>query len=157
MRRALTSFLVAGLLAAPVAKGQRPSNSGSGTSQVKVPKQSKIRRAKPYQVGTASWYGRQFHGKTTASGEPFNMFQLTAAHRELPLGTLVRVTNLSNGKSLIVKVNDRGPVPEDRVIDLSYIAAELLGLGEKGLQRVRLDIVQPPTIAFNREYNLASP
>ena len=103
--------------------------------------------AKPYQVGNASWYGRQFHGKTTASGEPFNMFNLTAAHRKLPLGTWVRVTNLRNGASLVVRVNDRGPVPKSRIIDLSYEAATLLDLRAYGVQKVRLDLVDPQVVA----------
>ena len=107
----------------------------------------KARMLKPYQVGTASWYGRQFHGKTTASGEPFNMFNLTAAHRTLPLGTWVKVTNLRNGASVIVRINDRGPVPESRIIDLSYEAATMLALRAYGLQKVRLDIAGPETIA----------
>lgn len=154
MQRALTNVLVAVLLATPVAEGQRPSYSGPGTSQVKAPKR-KAKRAKrakkPYQVGTASWYGRRFQGKTTASGEPFNMFELTAAHRQLPMGTQIQVTNLTNGRWVVVRVNDRGPVPESRVIDLSYYAAELLGLSEKGIERVRLDIIEPPTLAMTRE------
>jgi len=103
--------------------------------------------AKPYQIGTASWYGRQFHGKTTASGEPFNMFNLTAAHRQLPLGTWVRVTNLRNGASLVVRVNDRGPAPRSRIIDLSYEAATLLDLRAYGIQKVRLDLVDPQVVA----------
>ena len=99
---------------------------------------------KPYQVGKASWYGKQFHGRTTASGEPYNMFQFTAAHRQLPLGTWVKVTNVHNGKWVIVRVNDRGPVPDDRIIDLSYGAAQMLfDANDRGLCRVRLDVVQP--------------
>lgn len=99
---------------------------------------------KPYQVGTASWYGRHFHGKTTASGEPFNMYQFTAAHRHLPMGTLVKVTNLESGESVIVRVNDRGPMPKSRIIDLSYGAARMIGLSGPGLETVSLDIVPPP-------------
>jgi len=107
----------------------------------------KRKPSKPYQIGTASWYGRQFHGKTTASGEPFNMFNLTAAHRTLKLGTWVKVTNMRNGASIIVRINDRGPVPESRIIDLSYEAATLLDLRAYGLQKVRLDIADPETVA----------
>jgi len=75
-----------------------------------------------YQLGLASWYGKFFQGKTTASGEPFDENQLTCAHRTLPMGSVLKVTNLQNNKSVIVTVNDRGPVPESRVIDLSYAA-----------------------------------
>jgi rare lipoprotein A len=89
-----------------------------------------------------------FHGKATASGEPYDMFQLTAAHRQLPLGTLVKVTNLRNDKWVIVRINDRGPVPASRVIDLSYGAASMLEFRSKGVEKVRLDVVNPDTVAF---------
>lgn len=102
----------------------------------------------PYQIGRASWYGKHFHGKTTASGEPYNMFQFTAAHPRLPLGTMVKVTNLRNGRWVIVKVNDRGPVPQSRIIDLSYGAAQMLGLHSQGIERVRLDVVEPTEVAL---------
>ena len=98
------------------------------------------RKSKAYQVGTASWYGEQFQGKQTASGEPFDMRDFTAAHPSLPLGTFVRVTNLRNGKAVVVRINDRGPVVDGRIIDLSYNAARALGFKERGLQRVRLDL-----------------
>jgi rare lipoprotein A len=94
----------------------------------------------PYQVGTASWYGDYFQGKSTASGEPYDMYDLTAAHPSLPLGTRVRVTNLRNGRAVIVRVNDRGPVVDGRIIDLSYGAAHVLGMSGVGIQRVRLDL-----------------
>jgi rare lipoprotein A len=104
--------------------------------------------AKPYQVGTASWYGDYFEGKETASGEPFNMYDLTAAHPTLPLGTLVKVTNLRNQRVVVVKINDRGPVVPGRIIDLSYSAAQTLQFKDQGLQRVRLDLVHPDTVAM---------
>lgn len=136
MRRVLTSILATGVMVATMGAG--PVKSGS--KAVETP-------AKPYQIGRASWYGKPFHGRTTANGETYNMFQLTAAHRQLPLGTWVKVTNLHNGKWIMVRVNDRGPVPENRIIDLSYAAAQLLGFRERGIQRVRLDIVKPETMA----------
>jgi rare lipoprotein A len=86
-------------------------------------------------------------GKATASGEPYNMYDLTAAHPTLPLGSLVRVTNLRNGRAIVVRVNDRGPVVEGRIIDVSYSAAQALRFKEQGIQRVRLDLVQPETVA----------
>jgi|SRR5208282_206538 len=98
---------------------------------------------KAYQVGTASWYGEQFQGKTTASGEPFDMRDFTAAHPSLPLGSFVKVTNLKNGKAVVVRINDRGPVVDGRIIDVSYNAAQALGFKERGLQTVRLDLYQP--------------
>ena len=84
------------------------------------------------QVGGASWYGTKFHGRTTSSGEPYDMYELTAAHRSLPIPTYVRVTNLHNGKSSIVRVNDRGPFHPNRIIDLSFAAAVKLGFRTKG-------------------------
>ena len=109
---------------------------------------SKLTKKSPaYQVGTASWYGDYFQGKQTASGEPFNMNDLTAAHPTLPLGTFVKVTNLRNGKAVVVRINDRGPVVDGRIIDLSYNAARALGFKERGLQTVRLDVYHPQTVA----------
>jgi rare lipoprotein A len=93
-----------------------------------------------FQIGTASWYGRHFQGHTTANGESYNMFALTCAHRSLPLGSWIRVTNLRNHKSIFVRVNDRGPVPENRVVDLSYAAARAVGI--RGLGKVKLEPVR---------------
>ena len=93
------------------------------------------------QIGIASWYGEEFHGRLTASGEIFDMYKLTAAHRELPLGKRVRVTNLKNHKSVVVKVNDRGPFVRGRIIDLSYAAADKIGMIGNGITKVRLEIV----------------
>jgi rare lipoprotein A len=98
---------------------------------------------KGYQVGTASWYGEQFQGKETASGEPYDMRDFTAAHPSLPLGTFVRVTNLKNGKAVVVRINDRGPVVDGRIIDVSYNAARALGFEARGVQQVRLDLFRP--------------
>ena len=90
------------------------------------------------EEGIASWYGPGFHGKTTANGERYNQYAMTAAHKLLPLGTKVRVTHLGNGKSVIVRVNDRGPFVEDRVIDLSRTAATRLNMMGTGTARVRI-------------------
>jgi rare lipoprotein A len=109
---------------------------------------SAANRVKPYQVGTASWYGAQFQGKPTASGEPFDMRDFTAAHPSLPLGTFVKVTNLRNGKAVVVRINDRGPVVDGRIIDVSYNAARALGFNERGLQNVRLEIYKPTNLAL---------
>jgi rare lipoprotein A len=105
-------------------------------------------KSKAYQVGTASWYGEQFQGKQTASGEPFDMRDFTAAHPSLPLGSFVKVTNLTNGRAVVVRINDRGPVVDGRIIDVSYNAARALGFKERGLQRVRLDLYQPVNMAL---------
>lgn len=90
------------------------------------------------QTGIASWYGKKFNGQTTASGEIYNMYELTAAHKTLPLPSYVRVTNLENGRQVIVRVNDRGPFHPNRIIDLSYAAAVQLGMIDEGTARVRI-------------------
>ena len=96
------------------------------------------------QSGAASWYGRQFHGRPTASGERFDMHAMTAAHRSLPLNCYIRVTNKNNGKSVIVKVNDRGPFHGNRVLDLSYGAAKAIGIVNSGTGNVTIERVDGP-------------
>jgi rare lipoprotein A len=93
------------------------------------------------ETGIASWYGEPFHGRKTANGAVYDMHRLTAAHKTLPLPTDVRVTNLENGRSIIVTVNDRGPFAHSRIIDLSYRGAQLLGMVEKGTAKVRVQVV----------------
>ncbi len=93
--------------------------------------------------GVASWYGSKFHGRRTSSGEPYDMYEMTAAHRSLPLPTYVRVENLDNGRSTVVRVNDRGPFVDDRLIDLSYAAATRLGVIDSGTARVRVRALTP--------------
>lgn len=96
------------------------------------------------EVGVASWYGEPYHGRKTANGELYDMNMLTAAHRTLPLPTYVRVTNLENERSAVLRVNDRGPFIDGRIIDVSYGAAQLLGFVRQGLVKVRLDAAAPP-------------
>lgn len=93
--------------------------------------------------GTASWYGAKFHGYLTSNGETYNMFAMSAAHKSLPLPTYLRVTNLDNGRSIIVRVNDRGPFHSDRIIDLSYAAAVKLGYADQGTASVKLEAIDP--------------
>ena len=95
------------------------------------------------QRGTASWYGQKFHGHRTSSGEPYNMYAMTAAHKTLPLPSYVRVTNVDNHKSVIVRVNDRGPFHDNRIIDLSYVAAKKLGITANGTGRVEITYLDP--------------
>ncbi len=97
----------------------------------------------PIQKGIASFYAKKFHGKVTASGETYDMYSLTAAHRTLPMGTLVEVTNLENNKKVVVKINDRGPFKKDRIIDLSYAAAKKLDMIEKGTVKVAIRPLSP--------------
>ncbi len=97
-----------------------------------------------YEVGVASWYGPGFQGRTTANGELYDMFSFTAAHKTLPFGTVVRVVDLATGKSVVVRINDRGPFVPGRIIDLSYAAALELGIIERGTAKVGLIILHEP-------------
>jgi rare lipoprotein A len=99
-------------------------------------------RQEAVEVGVASWYGEEFHGRPTSSREVFDMNDMTAAHRTLPFGTPVMVTNLDNGRSVVVRINDRGPFVRGRIIDLSYAAARVLGLVGPGTARVRLEALR---------------
>ncbi|HKN85590.1 MAG TPA: septal ring lytic transglycosylase RlpA family protein, partial [Nitrospiraceae bacterium] len=91
--------------------------------------------------GIASWYGEDFHGWVTASGEPYDMYGLTAAHRTLPLGTIVRVTNAVNGRHVVIRINDRGPYVNGRILDVSYAAAKQLGMWRDGIAAIQLEVV----------------
>jgi rare lipoprotein A len=141
----MIAFLIVGLGAA-----QGPTNSEASSAQsraVPATPESRNQTAKhqPYQIGTASWYGEYFDGRQTASGEDFDMYDMTAAHPTLPLGSYVKVTNLHNGRAVVVKVNDRGPIVQGRIIDLSYGAAQVLQFKDHGLQKVRIDVVKRGT------------
>jgi rare lipoprotein A len=148
-------FLAANVGAATVPNHQQPqAKTNAIPVAVKAPKNQKSTKVepKPFQVGSASWYGKQFHGRTTASGEDFDMFEFTAAHRTLPLGTFVKVTNLKNGKWIVVRVNDRGPYVGNRIMDLSYSAARMLNFRD-GVERVRIDLIQPEHMASNQGFS----
>jgi len=96
---------------------------------------------KNIETGKGSWYGKKFQGRLTASGEPFNMYDLTAAHKTLPFNTMVEVTNLRNNRKVIVRINDRGPYAKGRIIDLSYLAAKKLGYANKGVAKLKLRVL----------------
>jgi rare lipoprotein A len=150
------SFLPAMCLGLLLSQGcamlQRPSDTPapSETTTQPVPKQPEAAKppikqtpavqAKLPQTGEASWYGAQHQGKRTANGEIFDQGLLTAAHRTLPFGSKIKVTNLANGKSVEVKINDRGPFAEDRIIDLSQAAAKALEMLQSGKATVRLEL-----------------
>ena len=116
--------------AAPTSSNAHPVDVGS------------VSTAGAYQLGVASYYGKTFHGRKTANGETFNMYKLTAAHRVLPLGTMARVTNLTNGRWVEVKVNDRGPFVEGRILDLSFAAALELEMVKAGTAKVMIELVK---------------
>jgi len=162
MRKRIAQGLALALLVG-LGAAQDPATAGSADKKTAAVNRAPIgllaKNAHPYQVGTASWYGEDFEGKPTASGEPYNMYELTAAHPSLPLGTFVRVTNLRNRRAVVVRINDRGPVVAGRIIDVSYSAAKVLSFQSQGIQRVRLDLVPPkktgPAMAMLQEPVLA--
>jgi rare lipoprotein A len=128
-----------------------PASAGSPKYAVGGPYRMKGRWYRPRvypaydRVGVASWYGGAFHGRRTASGERFDMNALTAAHPTLPLATVVRVTNLDNGRSVAVRINDRGPFARSRIIDMSRAGARALGFDARGTARVRVTVVDGDT------------
>jgi len=139
---AATLVFASALSAAP--GNSTPESRKGAPGQTQEGKPGRLKKA---QVGKASWYGRVFQHHKTASGEPYNMFELTAAHRTLPLGSWVKVVDLKTDRSVVVRINDRGPVAPNRIIDLSYGAARILGMN--GIDRVRLEVLQTPEIAEN--------
>ncbi len=135
--------------AAHVAKQMPLSNEQQSKGYFKVGSSYSIKGRRYYpketysktETGTASWYGPNFHGKQTANGEIFDKFELTAAHRTLQMPSIIRVTNLTNGRSLIMRVNDRGPFAHDRVLDVSERGAELLGFKNQGTAKVKIQVL----------------
>jgi len=130
-----------GGVSVPAAPPPRESGESPAPQQGTRPPERKL---PPIQKGEASWYGAAHHGHTTASGEPYDMHRLTAAHPSLPLGAHVLVTNLKNGRSVEVRVNDRGPTVNGRIIDLSYAAARALGAVGEGVIPVTLRVLSVP-------------
>ena len=108
----------------------------------KKTKQTKKTNHKKQQIGISSYYGTQFHGKLTANGEVFDMYGVTAAHKTLPLGTVARITNLENDKSIILRINDRGPYVGGRILDCSYGAALKLDFVGNGTAKVKIDVIE---------------
>src|SRR5947208_2365988 len=150
MKRVLSILMATLVLVASVGAAPVQDHSRSRTKVTSKTSKSVKSVHTAYQIGNASWYGKSFHGRTTASGEDFDMFELTAAHRQLPLGSLLKVTNLHNGKWVIVRINDRGPFVKNRILDLSYGAARMLDF-HRGIEKVRLDRVEPETVASTQE------
>ncbi len=140
----------------PVLQLEPPSRSGNADSYVVFGRRYRVKETSEgyREQGTASWYGKDFHGRKTSSGPRYNMFDLTAAHKSLPIPTYVRVSNLTNGRDVVVKVTDRGPFVGNRLIDLSYTAAERLGMLGKGTAQVEVTALEPyqvlPKLAARR-------
>jgi rare lipoprotein A len=129
----------------PAAKPETPPEAKPEAKPGPTPEAKPTPGPSGGQTGEASWYGEPHHGRTTASGEIYDMNQLTAAHRTLPLGTRVLVTNLKNGRAVEVRINDRGPSVEGRIIDLSFAAAKELGAVPSGTIPVRIRVISQPT------------
>lgn len=139
MRKLFMGCAVAALVALSARSEARPSDSVAFANYVAPQRTEAIT-----QIGVASWYGEDFQGNPTASGELYDMNELTAASRELPLGTKLKVTNLRNNRSLVLRVNDRGPHLPGRFLDVSKAAAERLGFLGAGLARVEIEVVRYP-------------
>lgn len=129
LKALMFAFVLMSMVLASCGKSYRMEDYGDGFIDGKT------------QVGMASWYGDKEHNRKTASGERFNKYAYTAAHRSLPFGTMTRVTNLRNGKDVVVKINDRGPFIRGRIIDLSYAAAKSIGLVGSGVSKVKVDVL----------------
>jgi rare lipoprotein A (peptidoglycan hydrolase) len=120
---------------------RQPRTPTSFDTQAGVDKDRPAAAVQSAHVGEASWYGPGFDGKKTASGDIFDDSKLTAAHKTIPLGSKAKITNLTNGKTVEVKINDRGPFVEGRIVDLSHAAAKSLGLTERGIAKVQIDLL----------------
>ena len=137
---ALLALILASLALAACAKKHH-------TAAAPLPPRAGTAEIRDGETGLASWYGHPYHGRPAANGEIYDMEKLTAAHRTLPFGTWVRVVNLTNDKNVDVRITDRGPFVENRIIDLSHAAAEAIALIGPGVARVRLDILSVPSVA----------
>ena len=128
-----------------VPKHEKRTRAGNPATYVVLGKRYYVKKESTGYVerGPASWYGKKFHGRKTSNGEIYNMYAMTAAHKTLPIPTYLQVTNLDNGKSVVVRVNDRGPFHGNRIIDLSYAAASKLGYASNGVGNVELRAIEP--------------
>ena len=143
MKRLVIGCAVAGLIALSPKSEARLSTSLSPPCLYAIANEED-------ETGVASWYGQEFQGNATASGEPYDLNGLTAAHPKLPFGTTVRVTNLKNRKDILLRINDRGPHVGRRLIDVSWAAAKRLGFVHSGLTRVRVEVVAGPTLLLSK-------
>jgi len=149
MRKLVMGCAMAGLIVmSPKSEARPPADVGPSNAVFQMPKA---------EVGMASWYGMERQGMPTASGELFDNKTLTAAHRKLPFGTTVRVTNLKNRTSTLLRINDRGPGVRGRMIDVSWAAARQLGFLRNGLTRVEIDVVSYPISCIQQAASSRSP
>lgn len=138
-----------------VPRHERLSETGNDPYTVNGKTYHPVKHSRGYRErGVASWYGRMFHGRRTSSGEPYDMYAMTAAHRTLPLPSYARVRNLRNGKQVVLKINDRGPFLHNRLIDLSYAAASRLGIVDTGTGLVEVVAVDPDTMLAEKQIRI---
>ena len=138
----LLFFLIESCSPAPRYSSKSKSNVSSSKKIVKKNKKKTFNKNKRIFTGVSSYYGPNFHGKLTANGEVYDMYGVTAAHKEIPLNTVARVTNLDNGKSLILRINDRGPYIDGRILDCSYGAAKKLDFLTQGTANVKIEVIE---------------
>lgn len=145
MTRKNAGWWLCGVALAALLGGCASAPAPKGSYRVFGKTYAPMEKAEGYsETGIASWYGADFHGRRTSSGEVYDMYARTSAHKLLPLGTTVRITNLENGHSATARINDRGPFVDGRIIDLSYTLACDLGIAEKGTARVQVDAIAGP-------------
>ena len=142
MKSSILLFLLLFLISCTVSPRYNANSNSSSSSKVTKSTYKKSNSKTKTLRGISSWYGPNFHGKLTANGEIYDMYGTTAAHKSLPLNTIVRVTNLENGHSIILKINDRGPYVGDRILDCSFGAAKKLGFDKQGTTSVEIDIIE---------------
>ena len=138
----LLFFLIESCSPSPRYSSKSKSNVSSSKKIVKKNKKKTFNKNKKIFTGVSSYYGPKFHGKLTANGEVYDMYGVTAAHKEIPLNTVARVTNLDNGKSLILRINDRGPYIDGRILDCSYGAAKKLDFLTEGTANVKIEVIE---------------
>lgn len=139
IRGAFTAFILSLLVFSTLALSCLNTSTSSGNTNSNTTTNTKILKT---ENGSASYYADKFHGRTTANGEKYDKNKMTAAHKKLPFGSVVRVVNLNTGKSVTVRINDRGPFVKGRIIDLSRVAAEKLGLIQAGVLKVRVEVLK---------------
>ncbi|MBS82553.1 MAG: hypothetical protein CMD65_00265 [Gammaproteobacteria bacterium] len=146
MNRILISLLILMLYSCTASPRYNSSTdkkvTNNNTKKSSNTKKSTVNRNKKEYKGISSWYGKDFHGNLTANGEVYDMYGITAAHKEFPLNTWARVTNLDNDKSIILRINDRGPYVGERILDCSYGAAKKLDFLDKGTANVKINIIE---------------
>jgi rare lipoprotein A (peptidoglycan hydrolase) len=151
----LTTLVILPAFRPAAGRAELPGTQANSATPTALASSDLISSPKPLKVweGVSSWYGEDFDGQPTANGETYDMYAATAAHPTLPLGSVVRVVNLRNHRSQVVRINDRGPYVEGRELDVSYGVAQKLGFEHRGLDRVRIELLEVPSRPVNPDQN----